>query len=242
MASIVVAGDTSGTVTLTAPAVSGTTTLTLPTTTGTVLASNSATTLNSGASAMTLQTNGTTALTIDTSQRAAFVAGTAAAPAITTTGNTNTGMFFPAADTIAFAEGGTEAMRLNSSGNVGIGTNNPRNLLTVNGIVSGLSITTGSGSSNTGIGGTGCYMVFLSWNNGNGYATVIVNSANLNNSGVILASSNASGGNNAFDCVNNFASNSGNGIAFFSNAGLNLQTKNNWTGNAYPVYINIFGM
>jgi len=37
MASIVVAGDTSGTVTLAAPAVSGTTTLTLPTTSGTVL-------------------------------------------------------------------------------------------------------------------------------------------------------------------------------------------------------------
>ena len=37
MASIVVAGDTSGTITLAAPAVSGTTTLTLPTTSGTVL-------------------------------------------------------------------------------------------------------------------------------------------------------------------------------------------------------------
>jgi hypothetical protein len=70
---------------------------------------------NSGS--LVLQTNsGTTALTIDTSQRAAFVAGTAALPAITTTGDTNTGIFFPAADTIAFAEGGTEAMRLNSSG------------------------------------------------------------------------------------------------------------------------------
>ncbi len=70
---------------------------------------------NSGS--LVLQTNsGTTALTIDTSQRAAFVAGTAALPAITTTGDTNTGIFFPAADTIAFAEGGAEVVRINSNG------------------------------------------------------------------------------------------------------------------------------
>ena len=41
MASIVVAGDTSGTVTLTAPATAGTTTLTLPTTNGTILTTGS---------------------------------------------------------------------------------------------------------------------------------------------------------------------------------------------------------
>jgi hypothetical protein len=80
-----------------------------------------------------LATNGsTTAITIDTSQRAAFVAGTAALPAITTTGDTNTGIFFPAADTIAFTEGGTEAMRLDASGNVGIGTATPGYKLSVN--------------------------------------------------------------------------------------------------------------
>jgi hypothetical protein len=45
-------------------------------------------------------------------------AGTAALPAITTSGDTNTGIFFPAADTIAFTEGGTEAMRINSSSGV----------------------------------------------------------------------------------------------------------------------------
>jgi len=48
-------------------------------------------------------------------------AGSAAAPAITTTGDTNTGIFFPAADTIAFAEGGAEAMRLDAFGILGLG-------------------------------------------------------------------------------------------------------------------------
>ena len=71
---------------------------------------------NSGS--LVLQTNsGTTAVTIDTSQRAAFVAGTAAAPAITTTGDTNTGIFFSAADTIDFAEGGTACGQFDSSAN-----------------------------------------------------------------------------------------------------------------------------
>jgi hypothetical protein len=75
---------------------------------------------NSGS--LVLQTNsGTTALTIDTSQRAAFVAGTAAAPAITTTGDTDTGIFFPAADTIASSTNGTERMRIDSSGNLLVG-------------------------------------------------------------------------------------------------------------------------
>jgi len=43
-------------------------------------------------------------------------AGTAALPAITTTGDTNTGIYFPAADTIAFTEGGVESMRIDSDG------------------------------------------------------------------------------------------------------------------------------
>jgi hypothetical protein len=53
-----------------------------------------------------------------------FSAGTAALPALTTSGDTNTGIFFPAADTIAFSEGGAEAMRIDSSGNLLVGTTN----------------------------------------------------------------------------------------------------------------------
>jgi len=66
---------------------------------------------------LNIQTAGTTAVIIDASQRAAFVAGTAAAPAITTTGDTNTGIFFSAADTIDFAEGGTACGQFDSSAN-----------------------------------------------------------------------------------------------------------------------------
>ena len=40
MSSVIIAGDTSGTVTLAAPAVAGTTTLTLPTTSGTIVTTN----------------------------------------------------------------------------------------------------------------------------------------------------------------------------------------------------------
>jgi len=90
-----------------------------------------------------LQTNGTTAaVTIDTNQRAAFVAGTALLPAITTTGDTNTGIFFPAADTIAFTEGGVESMRIDSSGRVGIGTTSPTTPLQVNGTITATSVNT----------------------------------------------------------------------------------------------------
>jgi hypothetical protein len=109
---VVIQPDNSGSLVLQTN--NGTTALTISTAQDTTLAGKL-----TSAGALTLASNGTTtAITIDTSQRAAFVAGTAALPAITTTGDTNTGMFFPAADTIAFAEGGTEVMRIDSSGRV----------------------------------------------------------------------------------------------------------------------------
>ena len=59
--------------------------------------------------------------TLNATGVATFSAGTAAAPAITSTGDTNTGIWFPAADTIAFTEGGVEAARFDSSGNLLVG-------------------------------------------------------------------------------------------------------------------------
>jgi len=81
---------------------------------------------------LNIQTNETTAITVDASQRVAFVAGTAALPAITTTGDTNTGIWFPAADTIAFTEGGTESMRIDSSGNLLVNTTTASSKFCVN--------------------------------------------------------------------------------------------------------------
>ncbi len=60
-------------------------------------------------------------------------AGSATAPAFSTSGDTNTGIFFPAADTIAITEGGVEVVRVTSDANVGIGTTTPAAKLDVGG-------------------------------------------------------------------------------------------------------------
>jgi hypothetical protein len=80
---------------------------------------------------------------------ARYPAGTAAAPAITFTGDTNTGIFSPGADTLAFAEGGVEAMRIDSSGRVGIGTSSPSTRLDLlvspgSGATDGLKVSDGT--------------------------------------------------------------------------------------------------
>mgnify|MGYP003332862647 CR=1 FL=1 len=92
-----------------------------------------------------IQTNETTAVTIDASQKvgvgttspdalltvntvASFGAGSASAPSVAAKGDLDTGMWFPAANTTAFSTNGSEAMRIDSSGNVGIGTTSTTNL------------------------------------------------------------------------------------------------------------------
>ena len=59
--------------------------------------------------------------TLNVTGVATFRAGTAAAPAITTSGDTNTGIYFPAADVTAITTAGSERMRIDSGGKVGIG-------------------------------------------------------------------------------------------------------------------------
>ena len=130
MSSIVIAGDTSGSVTLQAPAVAGSSVLSLPAVTDTVAGIAATQTLtnktltgavvNGTVGATTPSTGAFT--TLSASGVTTVQAGTAALPAITTTGDTNTGIFFPAADMIAFTEGGAEAMRIDSSGNLLVGT------------------------------------------------------------------------------------------------------------------------
>jgi hypothetical protein len=177
MASIVVSGDTSGAITIAAPAVAGTNTLTLPASTGTLVVTGGAQTVQ-------------------------FAAGTVSLPSITTTGDTNTGIFFPAADTIAFTEGGTESMRIDSSGNVGIGTSSPGQKLEVynaNGgaILRVTSSATGTGSGNgfhIGLDGDGLAYLVQNENQALLFSTNATERMRIDSSGHVLIGKTAASG------------------------------------------------
>jgi hypothetical protein len=181
MASLIVAGDTSGTVTLQAPAVAGSTVLTLPTTSGTLVTTAGGSTVP-------------------------FALGSAASPSITFTGDTNTGMFSPGADTIAFSEGGVESMRIDSTGNVGIGTSSPARKLQVHEATAATNAyfqlsnaATGSGATDgfQAIVGTGGEIILVQRENAEmQFWTNNTERMRIDSSGKLLVGRAADGGNN----------------------------------------------
>jgi len=158
-----ISGSTSGTTTLQATAVAGTTTLTLPAATDTLVGKATTDTL----------TNKTLTSPI-ISGVATFAAGTAALPAITTTGNTNTGIWFPAADTIAFTEGGVESMRITSSGQLLVGTTSA---FSGSGISPKVTISNTAGLGLIAIGNADAGLVTQPAANTNYYAGFFLNSS-----------------------------------------------------------------
>ena len=120
---------------------------------------------------------------------ATFSAGTAALPAITTTGDTNTGIWFPAADTIAFTEGGVESMRIDASGRLAIGSTS---------VTNGTAFGGGSQVNVAKIASTGYPCFQISTTTGGGSSLQFTNSDTVN--GVI--GYNAAGGTNEF-AINN---------------------------------------
>lgn len=112
------AGTGSGTVT----SVGGTGTVNGLTLTGTVTSSGNLTLggtldLSSPPAIGSTSANTGAFTTLSASGVSSFAAGSAAAPALTRTGDTNTGIYFPGADRIGFSEGGTQVGEFDASGN-----------------------------------------------------------------------------------------------------------------------------
>jgi hypothetical protein len=75
-----------------------------------------------GADQAAITTGGTARLTVTTAQFTGTLPwrgqnGTAAAPALSASGDTDTGIYFPSADTIGFSENGSQVGEFDSSGN-----------------------------------------------------------------------------------------------------------------------------
>jgi hypothetical protein len=78
---------------------------------------------SSGADQLSIATNGTERLRVDsTGQIEAVSLGSAAAPTFSFTGDPNTGIYSPGADQLSIATNGTERARIDSSGRLLVGT------------------------------------------------------------------------------------------------------------------------
>ena len=145
-----------------------------------------------------------------------FSAGTAALPALTTTGDTNTGIFFPAADSVATTVGGTEGTRLTSTG-LGIGTSSPTSKLTVAGAI---SVNTGAANLNA--------LGLLSGSSGNRIGLSLGRTAQEAYIGIASTSNSIINGDVAGDL--DILTTTGN-IRFSTNAGASLQATLDTSGN-----------
>lgn len=164
MGNLTLQGATSGQITLEPTAVAGTNTITLPAATGTLLTTAGGQTISGtvtlstltspAATSLTIQSAGTTAMTINTSQNVGI--GTSSPSGkLSVTGSGGTVSVGSAGDALIFSKGGTNyittstaggqfqfqtgagsnAMLIDSSGNVGIGTTTPSTKLHVVGEV-----------------------------------------------------------------------------------------------------------
>ncbi|HPK05262.1 MAG TPA: hypothetical protein PK908_05150 [Bacteroidales bacterium] len=70
-------------------------------------------------------------ITITPERYGRFANGTSVTPAYSFSGNNRTGMFLPTTNVLAFSTNGTEKVRILNNGNVGIGTNDPKEKLSI---------------------------------------------------------------------------------------------------------------
>lgn len=140
MSKIALAGNASGTGTITieSPNTNNDFTINLPAASGTLVTTGGTVTFGAGTAAapsitnttdtntgiyfpaadtLGVTTNGTEALRVNPSGQVEFRSGTAALPSVTNSGDTNTGVYFSAADTVDIATGGTQRAQFDSSGN-----------------------------------------------------------------------------------------------------------------------------
>lgn len=187
MSSVVISGNTSGTITLDAPAVAGTTTLTLPATSGTVLASGTAVTVAQGGTGATTLTannvilgNGTSAVT--------FVAPSTTGNLLTSNGTTWTSAAAPASGGMTLL--GTITLSGNSASLTGL------NLTTYSALFLGINNLIGSGNQQVYVSGNNG-QTLLSFSGGNGDTRLgcgwvsLVSGGGMIAAGVTTATTNA---------------------------------------------------